>query len=41
MSIYVNKNTQPLGPFDEKKVVEMLKSGQLSTADLSSDELTK
>lgn len=35
MSIYVNKNNQQLGPFDEKKVVEMLKSGQLSTDDLA------
>ena len=35
MQIYVNKNNQQLGPFDEKKVVEMLKSGQLSANDLA------
>lgn len=34
MQIYINKNNQQLGPYDEEKVGEMLKNGQLSTNDL-------
>lgn len=34
MQIYVNKNGQQLGPFDESKVLEMLRNGQLSANDL-------
>jgi hypothetical protein len=33
MSIYVNKNGQQLGPFEEAQVAEMLRSGQLSPND--------
>ncbi len=34
MQIYVNKNGQQLGPFDESKVIEMLRNGQLAMNDL-------
>jgi GYF domain 2 len=34
MQIYINKNNQQLGPFDESKVLEMLNSGELSANDL-------
>jgi hypothetical protein len=34
MQIYINKNNQQLGPFAEAKVLEMLKSGELSANDL-------
>lgn len=34
MQIYINKNNQQSGPFDEAKVLEMLGNGQLSTNDL-------
>jgi hypothetical protein len=34
MSIYVNKSNQQLGPFEEAKVLEMLRFGQLSPEDL-------
>lgn len=33
MSIYINKNNQQSGPFDDAKVLEMLKSGELSPND--------
>jgi GYF domain 2 len=33
MQIYINKNGQQLGPFDEGKVREMLKNGQLLSTD--------
>lgn len=33
MQIYVNKNGQQLGPFDENAVLEMIKNGQLSPDD--------
>ncbi len=35
MQIYINKNNQQLGPFEESKVLEMLGSGQLSPNDLA------
>ena len=35
MSIYINKNNQQSGPFDESKVLEMLNSGQLSPDDFA------
>lgn len=35
MSIYINRNNQQMGPFEEAKVLEMLKSGQLSPNDLA------
>lgn len=35
MQIYVAKNNQRLGPFEEAKVLEMLASGQLSPDDLA------
>ena len=35
MSIYINKNNQQLGPFAESKVLEMLKTGELSANDLA------
>ena len=35
MQIYVSKNNQQIGPFEESKVLEMLKSGQLSPNDLA------
>ena len=35
MSIYINKNNQQLGPFEEAKVLEMLQSGELSANDLA------
>ncbi len=35
MSIYINKNNQQLGPFEEAKVLEMLKTGELSSSDLA------
>lgn len=34
MQIYISKNNQQLGPFDESKVREMLGSGELSPNDL-------
>lgn len=34
MQIYINKNNQQLGPFEETKVIEMLGNGQLSPTDL-------
>lgn len=33
MQIYISKNNQQLGPFEEAKVLEMLQSGQLSPND--------
>lgn len=38
MQIYVNKNNQQLGPFDDLTVVEMLKNGQLSANDFAIKE---
>lgn len=35
MSIYINKNNQQSGPFEETKVLEMLRSEQLSPNDLA------
>jgi hypothetical protein len=35
MSIYISKNNQQIGPFDESKVLEMLGSGQLSPDDFA------
>ncbi|HEY0461864.1 MAG TPA: DUF4339 domain-containing protein [Pyrinomonadaceae bacterium] len=35
MSIYISKNNQQTGPFDESKVLEMLGSGQLSPDDFA------
>jgi len=35
MSIYISKNNQQSGPFDESKVLEMLNSGQLSPGDFA------
>lgn len=35
MSIYISKNNQQLGPFEESKVLEMLGNGQLSRNDLA------
>lgn len=35
MQLYVNKNNQQLGPFDESQVLEMLSIGQLTAADLA------
>ena len=35
MSIYISKNNQQSGPFDESKVLEMLSSGQLSPDDFA------
>jgi GYF domain 2 len=34
MQIYINKNNQQLGPFDEEKVKEMLAKGEISLNDL-------
>lgn len=34
MQMYVNKNNQQLGPFEEAKVLEMLTNGQLSPNDM-------
>lgn len=34
MQIYINKNGQQFGPFDEAKVLEMLRSGKLLPTDL-------
>lgn len=33
MQIYISKNNQQLGPFEEAKVIEMLENGQLSPTD--------
>jgi hypothetical protein len=33
MQIYIKKNNEKLGPFDENKVPEMISSGELSLAD--------
>lgn len=35
MSIYISKNNQQTGPFDESRVLEMLASGQLSPDDFA------
>ena len=35
MSIYISKNNQQSGPFDESKVLEMLNSGQVSPDDFA------
>lgn len=35
MSIYVHKNNQQLGPFEESKVLEMLNAGELSAQDMA------
>ena len=35
MQIYISKNNQQLGPFEEQKVLEMLRNGQLSPNDLA------
>jgi GYF domain 2 len=35
MQIYINKNNQQLGPFEEAQVLEMLKNGQLSPNDFA------
>lgn len=35
MQIYISKNKQQLGPFEEAKVLEMLRSGELSADDLA------
>jgi hypothetical protein len=35
MSIYVQKNDQQLGPFEESKVLEMLKTGELAAQDMA------
>lgn len=35
MSIYINKNNQQIGPFEEAKVLEMLDNGELSPNDLA------
>ncbi|CAN5679845.1 hypothetical protein BH20ACI4_BH20ACI4_30600 [soil metagenome] len=35
MSIYINKNNQQIGPFEEAKVLEMLQNGELSPNDLA------
>ncbi|MEO6589997.1 MAG: DUF4339 domain-containing protein [Pyrinomonadaceae bacterium] len=35
MQIYISKNNQQLGPFDEAKVLEMLNGGQLSASDMA------
>ena len=35
MSIYISKNNQQTGPFDESRVLEMLASGQLSPNDFA------
>jgi hypothetical protein len=35
MSIYISKNNQQSGPFDESKVLEMLSNGQLSPDDFA------
>lgn len=35
MQIYVSRNNQQLGPFEEAKVLEMLGNGGLSTTDLA------
>lgn len=35
MQIYISKNNQQLGPFDEPKVLEMLERGELSANDLA------
>ena len=33
MQIYINRNGQQLGAFEESKVIEMLRNGQLSPND--------
>lgn len=38
MSIYIHKNNQQSGPFEEAKVLEWLKNGQLSNEDLACRE---
>ena len=35
MKIYINKNNQQSGPFEEGQVLEMLRNGQLSAHDLA------
>lgn len=35
MQIYVTRNNQQLGPFEEAKVLEMLGNGELSTTDMA------
>jgi hypothetical protein len=35
MSIYIYKNNQQMGPFEEERVLEMLKSGELSANDMA------
>lgn len=35
MSIYIHKNNQQAGPFEEARVLEMLRSGQLSPDDMA------
>ena len=35
MQIYVSRNNQQLGPFEQAKVLAMLGSGELSTTDLA------
>ena len=35
MSIYIHKNNQQAGPFEESRVLEMLKKGQLSLNDMA------
>jgi hypothetical protein len=35
MSIYIHKNNQQLGPFEEAKVLEMLQKGELSPNDMA------
>ncbi len=38
MQIYINKNGKQLGPFDEKKIVEMLQNGEFSPTDFGINE---
>ena len=33
MQVFINKNGQQLGPFEEQQVAEMLRNGQLSPND--------
>ena len=35
MQIYISKNNQQLGPFDEPKVLEMLNAGEISANDMA------
>jgi hypothetical protein len=35
MSIYIHKNNQQLGPFEESKVLEMLRNGEVSPNDMA------